>query len=109
MQIFYYHQILSKNSVDNENFRIIFSLSFVFVLISRFEFYKTMGLTYCKSLCSSSKTPHSINNGNGQAYSQPAVAQTTTVAADYNLSTLQNAVENAAAIEGVENYVTCVR
>lgn len=57
-----------------------------------------MGLTYCKSLCSSSKTQHSVN-GSALPYSQTVASQEAT-AADYNLSTIQNALEQATSTEG---------
>jgi hypothetical protein len=59
-----------------------------------------MGLTYCKSLCSSSKTQHSVNNGNILNSNTQTLGPQPATAADYNLSTLQNALEDSRLSKG---------
>ena len=52
-----------------------------------------MGLTYCKSLFTKSKTSHSVNNENGGQSNNHAGKPQPATAAQYNVTTIQTAVE----------------
>lgn len=53
-----------------------------------------MGLTYCKSLFTKSKTTNSVNNGNGSQSSNQSAVPTPATAAEYQVTTIQTAVES---------------